>query len=254
MGYKMDVHFASHAHALAAFALCGACALIFVSAPAYADYGELPPQPGDPEYIPERITLRAPNPTPTKPSPIDWEIAATADFLTAPIRGGTNPFGLGFGGRAGLSVYGVYAGFTVIDYLGGTDVNQSDRSILIGGELGYGAKIHTFERERVTLVLRGVVGLGNASVAHDDPALAQNVKPDVVTTASGRTVSGSKPSTTVSVNDLFLRPTLSLMLVHDWQFVALQGDALVLPRISYGGADPSTWISYGAQVQIGAKF
>lgn len=246
----MIVQFATRARASAAFAL------MFASAPAYAEYGDLPPQRGDSDYVPERVTVtfRAPDPTPATRSPIDWEIVAIADYLAAPIRGGTNPFGLGFGGRAGLSVHGIYAGFTVTDYVGGSDVNQSDRSLLVGGEIGYGGKLLTFERAHVTLMLRGIAGFGNASVAHTDPALAQNVKPDVVTTASGRTVSGKSPSTTIGVNSLFVRPAISLMLVHDWQFVALQGDALMVPGISYGGADPSTWISYGAQLQLGARF
>lgn len=232
-----------------------AFAVLLVSAAAHADYGDLPPQPGDVGYVkPDLVAPDESRITPSKPSPIDWEIATTLGYVSPPIRGGTNPFGVGIGGRAGLSAFGLYAGITIVDFLGGRDVSLSDRSLLIGGEFGYGGTVYTYERQHFKIVLRGLVGVGNAAVSHDDPALAQNTKPDIVTTASGRTINGSSPSTTVTANNIYVRPTLSLMFIHQWQYVAIEGDVLVVPGISYGGADPSTWIAYGTQLHLGARF
>lgn len=211
----------------------------------------MPAQPGDPGYVPP------PDETSTQtstPSPFDWELGAAADYLTAPIRGGTNPFGFGFGARFGVSFKGVYLGASVLDYVGGTDVTQSDQALLIGAELGYGFKLVEAPRYHLRLVLRPVVGVGNANVTHIDPSLAQNYKPDVITTASGRTVSGGRPSDSVSVNNVYVRPALALILEHRFLFVSLVGDGLFVPGISYGGADPALWISYGGQLQVGVRF
>jgi hypothetical protein len=97
--------------------------------------------------------------------------------------------------------------------------------------------------------------VGDAAISHTDPSLAQNVKVDVVTTASGRTVtSRNAPSDTISINNIYVRPKLALVLRHDWQLLALEGSGLVVPGISYGGADPTTWLSYGVQLQVGVRF
>jgi hypothetical protein len=71
-------------------------------------------------------------------------------------------------------------GVSVIDYLGGSDVNLSDQALLFGLELGYGIVLR-FDTQ-VTLVLRPLLG-----------------EPDVVTTASGRTVVGGMPSATTTI-------------------------------------------------------
>ncbi len=220
--------------------------LAFVS-PALADYGDMPPQPGDDDYV-------APSPqTPSNGPSVHFEGAAGAIYLAPPIRGGTNPFGFGFGGRAGLLVGShFYAGFALVGYLGGSDVTLSDNSLLVGGELGWDFVLYEAPHLRVSL--RPLVGVGNASVSHTDPSIVANAKPDVVTTASGRVVSGGKPSATQTVNDVYVQPKLALVLEHDWHFVALEADGLILPSISYGGADPTTWLSYGAQLQAGVRF
>ena len=205
----------------------------------------MPAQPGDPGYAPPPAFDETSAAQPSTPSPIRLELVAVADYLSAPISGGTNPFGLGFGGRFGLTVHGFYTGFTIVDYLGGSDVALSDQSLLVGGEVGYGLVLHDFTRAHASLVLRPILGVGYVSVSHTNPSIVQNAKPDVVTTASGRTVSGGKPSPTVTVNNIYLRPKLASILTHRWQFVALEGDGLFVPGISYGGADPSLWISMG---------
>jgi hypothetical protein len=228
-------------------------ALLLMAPASRADYGDLPPQPGDADYVPPKHAEAAAAGR-GAPSRVHFEIAASADYLAPPIRGGTNPFGLGFGGTIGLTMAHLYVGFAFVDYLGGTDVTQSDQSLLVGGELGCQIVLREMSRLGITLELRPSVGVGNAGVSHTDPALVANAKPDVVTTASGRVLSGGKPSDTVTVNSLYVRPKLAIVLRHGWHFVALEGDALILPSIGYAGADPTTWLTYGIQLRIGAHF
>jgi hypothetical protein len=217
---------------------------------ARADYGDLPEQNAQPEpVVPESATPSASS----GKSGLDFEIAALGDFLAGPIRGGTNPFGLGFGGRAGLVASHVYVGFTIAQYLGGSDVTQSDSSLLAGAEVGWGFVLHQSTRWRVEL--RPVIGVGNAAISHTDQSAVTNATVDVVTTASGRTVTTrNAPSPTLTINNLYVRPPLALLLQHDWQLVALEANGLVIPGIAYGGADATTWLSYGVQLQVGARF
>ncbi len=226
-------------------------ALVALSSAARADYGDLPEQNVRPEPVaPESPTASS---TPNGKSGLDFEIAALGDFLAPPIRGGTNPFGLGFGGRVGLVASHVYVGFTIAQYLGGTDVTQSDASLLAGAEIGWGFMLH--ESPRWHLELRPVIGVGDAAISHTDPSIVTNATVDVVTTASGRTVTTrNAPSPTTTINNIYIRPKLALLLQHDWQLVALEAGGLVVPGISYGGADASTWLSYGVQLQVGARF
>jgi hypothetical protein len=73
---------------------------------------------------------------------------------------------------------------------------------------------------------------------------------DVVTSASG----SSSASDTLTVNNVYLQPGLTVQLASSAHFVAIDGSMLVLPGIVYGGAGATTWISYGAQVQLGFHF
>jgi hypothetical protein len=63
--------------------------------------------------------------------PLDIEIAGKAGYGTNPDSGlGFNPLGVGLGGRAGLSIFGLYAGVNVVDYLGGSQpAGDGDRSV-----------------------------------------------------------------------------------------------------------------------------
>lgn len=229
-----------------------AMALVSLPSSSRADYGDLPVQPGDPDYVPPRPAPASVN---GAGSPdVHFEGSVAADYLAPPIRGGTNPFGVGFGGSLGLVMAHVYAGFTAVDYLGGSDVTQSDQSLLLGGDLGYDIVLRPMNRLGLILELRPSLGVGNAAITHTDPSLVTNAKPDVVTTASGRVVSGGKPSDSITVNSLYLRPKLAIVLRHRWHFVALEGSALVLPSIGYAGADPTVWLSYGAQLRVGVYF
>jgi hypothetical protein len=180
-----------------------------------------------------------------------FEIGGVASYLTPPVHGGTTPFGFGFGGRAGLDLGDLYMGATVVQYLGGTDVDLSDRAILFGMELGYGTRFQAFGGAYITV--RPVVGLGGAAISHTDPSLLAQSKADVVTSASGG--GGGGVSDTVTVTYLYVQPGLVGMLSSGSHFVALDGSALVIPSVSYGGvSQPSTWLSYGLRLQLGFVF
>jgi hypothetical protein len=175
---------------------------------------------------------------------IEWELAGETAYVTAPIRGGATPFGFGFGARIGISLSGFYVGLTLVDFLGSKDVDVSYRALLYGAELGYGFRVAAFGG--AFWVLRPRLGVGDAAVYYTDPSLLA----DVVTSASG----SSSASDTLTVNNVYLQPGLTVQLASSAHFVAIDGSMLVLPGIVYGGAGATTWISYGAQVQLGFHF
>jgi len=226
-------------------------ATLLLVALAFAGAGrEARAQPTNPLPVEDAPAVEPPPapPEPEAPPPggrrsVEVELAGQAAYVTAPIRGGTNPFGAGFGGRVGLDLGGLYVGVSVVDFLGGRDVDVSYRALLYGGEIGYGFRIPAFAR--AFWLLRPRVGVGNAAVYYTDPSLAV----DVVTTASGRSASD-----TLTVNNLYVQPGFTWELSTPSYFAAIDASVLVLPGIAYGGADATTWVSYGAQGQVGVRF
>ena len=179
--------------------------------------------------------------------PVQVELSASAAYGSAPIRGGTSPFGAGVGGRFGLDISGVYVGASALYYLGSSDYGLSDRALLYGLELGYGFHFHWLGNSLITI--RPLVGFGDAAISHTDPSLA---KVDVVTSASGS--SSSTSSDTITVNNIYLKPGITTMVSAGSNFVALNTSLLVIPGLSYGGGDPTTWLSYGVQAEVGFRF
>jgi hypothetical protein len=179
------------------------------------------------------------------PKAYDIELGGRAGYASAPIRGGANPFGLGFGGRFGVAFSGAYIGASVIDFVGASDVDVSYRALLYGFEAGYGVKLRAFGR--TTLTLRPMVGVGNAVIYYTDPSLSV----DVVTSASG---GSSSRSDTISVSNIYVQPSLTMMLSAGGHFAALAANSLVLPNIAYAGANATTWMSYGLEAQLGFQF
>ena len=103
-------------------------------------------------YAEDPAPTPAATPTPASP-PVDAfeqrggydvELGARGGYGSAPIRGGNNPFGVALGGRLGFAIGGFYAGVSVVDYLGGNDVDLSDSAVLYGVELGYGFRFRVF--------------------------------------------------------------------------------------------------------------
>ena len=212
--------------------------------PGEAQPPEAQPEPTHEARTPPPADGEAPPPGKGGTS-VDVEVAGEVAYMTPPIRGGATPFGAGFGARVGLDFSGFYVGVSVLDFLGGKDVDVSYRSLLYGLEIGYGFRVPAFGG--TVWVLRPRVGVGDAAVYYTDPSL----KADVVTTASG---SSSSASDTLTVNNVFVQPGVTLELASRSYFAAMDGSMLVLPGIAYGGADATTWVSYGLQLQLGFHF
>jgi hypothetical protein len=200
----------------------------------------------------------APASTPTS-STIDFELGGAFAYTTPPIRGGTSPFGTGFGGRAGLAfASGVYIGLSVIDYLGSKDVDVTDTALLYGLDLGYGFRLADTSEGRLTL--RPQIGAGGLTVFRTDPSLTASSasatgsgrqRVDVVSSASG---GGGGRSNVTTVDAFYVQPAITLMYATGPFFLAVEPHVLVVPGITYSGAAPSTWLSYGLQAQAGLRF
>jgi hypothetical protein len=181
---------------------------------------------------------------PQEDKDLEVELGGQFSYLSPPVRGGVNPFGAGFGGHLGLAFRGgLYLGISAVDFLGGKDVDLSYRSLLVGVDVGWALPFAI--SGSTSLTLRPQLGVGDAAIYFTDPTQV-----DVVTSASG----GSSSSDTTVVNNVYLRPGLTAMLSGGGHFVALDAGVLVVPGIAYGGADPTTWVSYGAQAQLGFRF
>lgn len=179
------------------------------------------------------------------------EIGGVAGYMSPPIHGATTPFGAGFGGHLGLEIHGFYVGARAIYYLGGTDVDVSDHAVLYGAELGYSLLLGHVGRGSFTL--RPQLGIGLAAIAHTDPTATDASIRNRFNGASVDMIS-SASSNTVTVNDIYLEPALTVMFSSGALFVALSPSLLAVPGIRYGGSDATTWISYGLQGQLGFRF
>ena len=213
-----------------------------------------------------------PSSSSTAPS---WELGGRASYLAPPIRGGSNPFGAGFGGRLGFSTSNVYLGVSVIDYLGSQDVDLTTHSLLYGGEVGYGFTVQT--GTGVFFTVRPEAGVGGLTLfyttptASSLPASSATVKTranvDVVTTASASSsvVSGSSSSssggsssipdtTTVTVSNVYFQPGVTIMFSSAASFVGVKGSMLLVPGIADGAGGTSTWLTYGIEGELGLRF
>jgi hypothetical protein len=189
-----------------------------------------------------------------------WELAGDLGYTTPPVRGGTTPFGLGLGGRLGRSFSGVYFGGHVVGYLGGQDVDVTDRSVVFGGELGYGFVADL--GSGATFTFRPQVGAGGVVIFHTDPSLASGTSGTTTsTTTSGRrrpdTVSGASgqsSSDTTTTTAYYVEPGVGLMISSGSMLVGASAGALYLPSVSYGGGQPSAWLAYRFAGQVGFVF
>jgi hypothetical protein len=175
----------------------------------------------------------------------ELELGAKAGYLSPPTAGYVSPFGVGLGGRLGAVFSGFYVGVSVVDYLGGGEGSISERSLLYGVDVGYGFRLG--EAGGGFFVLRPQLGAGGVSVSRTDSS-----KVDVISTASG-TVAGSGQTTTAS--NLYLEPSLGLTYTNGAHYVAVYGDALVVPNFQYDAMSGAvTWTSYGARLEAGFRF
>jgi hypothetical protein len=87
--------------------------------------------------------------------PVDIEVGAKVGYGTSPGGSSINPLGFGIGGRAGVQLFGIYAGGNIIRYIGSGDgLGGQLYALQYGGEIGYGFKISI-------LTIRPQIGLGN---------------------------------------------------------------------------------------------
>jgi hypothetical protein len=106
--------------------------------------------------------------------PVDLEIAAQVGGGTSTVGSGApNALGLGLGGRAGIDIFGIYAGVAAMYYIGdggnapdanGNTVHTYANSSLVGLEGGYNIGLSM-------LTLRPQLGLGyyNAGFSYSTP-------------------------------------------------------------------------------------
>jgi hypothetical protein len=121
--------------------------------------------------------------------PLDVEIAGRVGYGAAPSDLPTNPYGVGFGARGGVSILGFYGGLSVMDYLGSsadvaltnnsgvataTNASVSYKALMYGIDAGWGLKL-------AILTIRGQIGLGNLTYSIGDQSFSHvYVEPGVV--------------------------------------------------------------------------
>jgi len=178
---------------------------------------------------------------------VAFNLNGKAAYLSPPIRGGTTPFDMGYGGAFGVTISGVYIAASFMYFLGGTDVTLSDHSMFYGLEAGYAFKLARLGRGH--LVLRPQLGAGGVSVYHTAPSTARVA---VVSTARGSR--SSKSSDTTSVSAVHVAPQIGLMYADERFLLGGAGTTMILPSIAYAGGAAATWVSYGGEAIAGVRF
>jgi len=174
--------------------------------------------------------------------PIDLEIAARGGYATNPSSTdfGTNPYGGGFGGRAGVSFFGIYGGVSGMYYLGGSQsvagVTVSSHTTMEGVEVGFTLPIPL-------LKIRPEVGVGNATMSASGSSSA----------VGGASIGGGSSS------NLYVEPGVLVMIPLGTFFVGADVNALILPNVVAGyNADGSSstkaYTSLSVHAQLGVKF
>jgi hypothetical protein len=100
---------------------------------------------------------------PEKQEEHPWSVLGKGGYLSPPIRGGTTPFGAGFGGAFGFTVSHIYIAASMIYFLGGTDVAISDHSLFYGLDFGYHLKL--LDVGSGAFVLRPQISSGGVTTA-----------------------------------------------------------------------------------------
>ncbi len=167
--------------------------------------------------------------------PLDVEVAAKAGAGTNWTVASPNPLGFGIGGRAGVSILGLYAGLSGMYYVGSSTQGLSTHSYQYGAEVGYGLKIPF-------LTVRAQVGLGDYGLVFD------------TSQQGGFPSSGPAASTTSTTNNyLYLEPALvGLLSIGRW-FVGADVGALLLPNgpVPVGSCPPGSCTSPSSKFEAG---
>jgi hypothetical protein len=168
--------------------------------------------------------------------PLDIEVAGKIGYGSNPDSGeGLNRLGFGFGGRAGLALFGIYAGVNIVDYLGGTANSEpcppgvqsaacaggSVHTLMYGGEFGYGFKISI-------VTIRPQFGVGSA----------------IVSGPGG------------SASSLYLEPGVTGLVSFGLLFVGVDANVAIFPSTTSGEvmSSSSTNEAFTIHGQIGLRF
>jgi hypothetical protein len=166
--------------------------------------------------------------------PVDIEVAARVGGASNPVKDDPiNILGFGLGGRAGVSIFGIYGGVSAMYYLGGSSdepnnngvssvssgsVKVSSSSYLYGFEGGYSLKIFL-------VTLRPTVQVGNYTIH---------------TSVSGF---GSQ-----DVHNIYIEPGVTGLLGFGLWFVGADANVFLTPGLDGSKA------AFMANGQIGVKF
>jgi hypothetical protein len=169
--------------------------------------------------------------------PVDIEVGLKGGYATDAGLS-PNPYGFGLGGRAGISVVGIYGGVSGMYYFGGSQQvaaasSVSTTSAMEGGELGYTFKLSV-------LKLRPQLGLGNVTLSGSGSA---NV--------NGQNVPGSN-----SLSYLYLEPTGVVLISLGLFYVGADAGVIILPSgpSTNGTSSSSSDTSFCAHGQLGIQF
>jgi hypothetical protein len=174
--------------------------------------------------------------------PVDIEGAGTLGYGTNPSHG-PSPLGVGLGVRAGVNVYGLYAGVNLTYYFGSSgdcgggapnsgdglsslppayctalasEVSLSQMSVLYGVDLGY-----TLSIPRVKfLKVRPLLELGDSEITRTGTLGSSDI-----TTAASLAPYRSE-------NSFYLQPGVTLLLVADAFLIGVDANLFVIPRVA----------------------
>jgi hypothetical protein len=172
--------------------------------------------------------------------PLDLEIGVKAGAGTVPGGGsGPNPLGFGLGGRAGVSIFGLYGGLSLLNYFGESQTlgpfKTSAKSLMYGVEGGYGSSLGP-------LTLRAQVGVGNYSETVD------------LTVSGGAAAGMPVPTWTGTRNSLYIEPGLTAMIAFGTVFIGADANVLLLPNDPNPNGQTSFDAAFTAHGQVGVKF
>lgn len=196
-------------------------------------------------------------------SSFHFELGARGAYVSPPVRGGSNPFGLGAGGGLDFVFAHVVLGASVLAFRGtSTDDGSAETAILYGAEAGYEL------RPLPWLSLRPMLGIGGAAVTNTIP-IAPSTTPtttpvgrrttavDVVTQASSISSGGGTLATTTStvVNALYAAPgILATAALSPGTFVGAGGRVLYFPSVSYSYDSSVAWMAYSVDLTLSLRF
>jgi hypothetical protein len=167
--------------------------------------------------------------------PLDVEVGLKGGVGTNPESSSpVNPLGVGLGGRAGVSIFGLYGGVQAMYYLGGSStetvpgagsISYSLHTVLYGVEAGYSIKLIPL------LTIRPQIGVGNA------------------------TFTGSAGGVSSSSSNLYLEPGVTGLVSLGLVYVGADVNYLILPSIGNGApGNTSTEGALTVHAQVGVTF